>query len=39
MDTINLVFKLVNNLKYYLENRWRDGIPRNAPIKIFHFSN
>ena len=37
MDTINLVFKLVNNLKYYY--RWRDGIPRKAPIKILHFSN
>ena len=35
MDTINLVFKLVNNLKYYLEID--DGIPRKAPIKIYHF--
>ena len=37
MNTINLVFKLVNNLKYYLEID--DGIPRKAPIKIYHFSN
>ena len=38
MDTINLVFKLVNNLKYYLEI---DGVmvPQKAPIKILHFSN
>ena len=31
MDTINLVFKLVNNFKYYLEIVFRDGIPRKAP--------
>ena len=38
MDTINLVFTLVNNLILF-RNRWRDGIPRKAPIKILLVSN
>ena len=39
MDTVNLVFKLVNNLKLYLEINAAMVIPKKAPIKILLFSN
>ena len=32
MDTINLVFKLVNNFKILFRNRWCDGIPWKAMV-------
>ena len=32
MDTINLVFKLVNNFKILFRNRWCDGIPGKAMV-------